>query len=409
MGTFHTATHNEPYINHSRTLGYDFLPTASVQKTSSRSRAIYGQANVDLGQMLDGLSLTAGYRHTWDSAYRQVWNLNPATLAVTSTTGGRGTAAGEGHWNSGGYTVGLQWQYIPDVMFFVTNSKGYGAGGTQNVVGFEKYDPDSLNNIEVGTKATFNVGDWLIRTNASYFHGWFNNVKVNVTRIAQAAGQAPQLIVVTQNAAKAKISGVDADITIVPNEWLEVGGFVAYTDARYTEWPSSVVISTNPLVTEPVDLSDTPFSFTPKWKWSLRGTFHLPVDDAWGDMSLSANLTWTDTLYNVAKPRTPTDPNNPASGIICSRFRTAEWGYPDVVADGQKIAVDCNETYYNLDINFNWDTIYGVDGLNGSIYVTNVTKNIYTDGQCGCDVALGVTSPAPAPPRMFGIKLRYDF
>ncbi len=410
VGTFHTQTVSHPRVNYGRTLGHDFLPTASVSKTSSRSRAIYGQANIDLGAMLDGLSLTAGYRHTWDTAFRETWSLNPTTLAVTSNTGGPGTPAGEGRWNNGSWTLGAQYQFTPDVMFFVTGAKGYSSGGTQNVVGFEKYDPDSLTNIEAGTKATFNVGDWLVRTNASYFYGWFDNVKANVTRVAQAAGQAPTLIVVTQNAAKAKISGIDADLTIVPTDWLEVGGLFAYTNARYTDWQSTRVISTNPLVTEPVSLASTPFSFTPKYKWTLRGTYHFPIDDKWGDVSLSGNLTWTDVQYNVAKPRVPTDPNDPNTGIVCDRFRTAAEGYPAVVADGGRVrVVDCNPSYYNLDLNLNWNDINGVGGLNGTLYVTNVTKNEQNDGGCYCDVALGVTSQAAQVPRMFGIKLNYSF
>ncbi len=51
----------------------------------------------------------------------------------------------------------------------------------------------------------------------------------------------------------------------------------------------------------------------------------------------------------------------------------------------------------------------GVDGLNGTLYVTNVTKNTQNDGGCYCDVALGVTSQAAQVPRMFGIKLNYSF
>ncbi len=159
----------------------------------------------------------------------------------------------------------------------------------------------------------------------------------------------------------------------------------------------------------PVDLSGTPFSFAPKYKWGLRGTVHLPVDQAAiGDVSFTANYTHTGVMYNVAKPFTPSVPGNPNTGIVTEHCRTIANGY-GVAADGKCVPVDKNPAYHNLDISLDWRDVMGHEGLTSSVFVTNVTKNLQNDGGCYCDVALGVTSPIPTTPRMFGVRVGYAF
>jgi len=431
FGTFHRHQKNNPSFSYGRFLGWansDFTDaianggnpvvygavvrgnaeTLSISKNSNRSRAIYGQGNLDLGQLVEGLTFTGGLRYTWDTTIQTVWNVNTRTGAV-SQSGGAGTPTGQGKWKNLSYTAQLQYQYNPDIMFFINNSRGFGSGGLQNVYTKEAFQPDVLNNIEVGTKATFNVGDVGMRFNASYFHGWFDDVKVSVTQLARREATGPEnLIVVTENAAKGIIKGFEADLTVVPTDWLEIGGFYAYTDTSYKEWPSNQINPTTGLI-EPISLANTPFSFVPKHKWTLRATYTLPVDASWGDMSLSANLTRTGNMYNGAKRFEPLDPANPNTGIICFKDRTAANFYPAAVRDGKRVYINCVPPHYNLDMNFNWSSVAGYDGLDAILSVTNITKNEVNEGGCYCDAALGVNSPTPYPPRMWALRLKYSF
>ena len=227
IGTFHRLEHNEPKVVWSN--NFDVSESAAISKTSERSRAIYAQGNIDLGQMLEGLSLTLGARQSWETVKSERWSLNPTTLAVLGKSGGANSPAGIGRFSNLSYTAQIQYQWSPDVMFFVNNSRGFGSGGLQNVFNQETYAPDVLNNLEIGTKATFNLGDWLVRTNASAYYGWFDNIKVNATKLAltDEFDTQPGLIVVTENAAKGIVKGVEADITVVPVDWFEIGGMVA--------------------------------------------------------------------------------------------------------------------------------------------------------------------------------------
>jgi iron complex outermembrane receptor protein len=409
VGTFHLGRQNNPSLTYGYALGLS--NTASVNKNSLKSRGVYGQGNLDIGQFseaLAGLSFTAGYRYTWDTVKQTVYSVNPTTGAQT------GVIPNQGKFSAGVYTFQLQYQATPDIMFYINNSKGYSGGGLQDVLGKQQFQPDVLTNYEGGIKGTFDLGGVLIRTATSYYYGDYENIKVSVTQLAQRASSptAPaSLIVVTENAAEGYITGLDSDLTVVPTDWLEIGGNVAYTKTKYTTWDNNVNIGTSAApILLPVSYASTPFSFVPKWKWSLRGTVRLPVDQATvGDMSITANFTRTGKMYNVAKPFTPAVPGNPNTGITKQRCRTAANGYGPLSADGVCVPIDENPAYSNLDLNFDWRDVLGNEGLNASVFVTNVTKNTQNDGGCYCDVALGVTSPAPQVPRMFGVKVGYSF
>jgi len=319
--------------------------------------------------------------------------------------------AGFAKFSSGSYTFQLQYQYDPDTMFFINNSKGFSSGGLQSTVGFEQFSPDALNNLEAGIKTTLDFAGMKMRLNASYFYGWFSNVKVSVTTTAtNPTTGVTNLVVVTQNAASAHVQGLDMDVTLLPTDYLEVGGFVAYTRDKYTNYPAQRQVSNNPVTFQAIDLSGTPFSFVPKVKYNLKGTYHFPVDTSWGDVSMTANFTHTGSMFNVAKPVGNPDPLNPdVSGIVCYHTRTAANGYGPLSADGKRTPVDCNPPYHNLDLSVDWRDVLGHDGLNVNFAVTNVTKNTQNDGGCYCNNALHLTSPAPQVPRMFVIKLQYSF
>ncbi|MEQ9447444.1 MAG: hypothetical protein RLN70_00880, partial [Rhodospirillaceae bacterium] len=277
-------------------------------------------------------------------------------------------------------------------------AQGHRSGGIDLTQpdGLEVWNPEKLTNLEVGMKSTFRIDDVQFRFNASGFYGWYDDVQVSVTRAIQVnPAPAPKsLQVITENAATAIIKGFDVEWGMLPSEYFEIGGFVAYTDNNYTSW-DSLDEQGNPL-----DLSSTPFSFTPKWKIGGNATIYALRDDEWGDVSLTGNVTFTDKMFNVARP---------LDDIIVSRTHTALNGYGPLSADGEVVFIDRNPSYVNLDLTLNWRDIYGVRGLTGALTMTNVTGNVQNDGGCYCDVALGLTAEIPQVPRMMTLKLRYDF
>ncbi len=440
LGTFHTATYSIPQVTYGFANG---VHSATMAKTSSYSHAVYGQGNLDLGRFVEGLSFTAGYRYTWDKVASQTFTLNPTTLATTRITGGRyypiGTyvrngvstvattpgatlcttatqcenPAGFGKFKSGSYTLQLSYQLNENTMFFLNNSKGYSAGGLQNVVGFERFTPDSLNNLEGGVKTSFRIAGMPTRINASYYYGWYQNVKVTTTFDAVNPATGINAIQVgTRNAAEARLKGIDFDGSISPTEDIDLGGFFAWAHEHYTRFPTLQQVTSTPPTFIAVDASSARFGFQPKYKWGLRGTYHLPIDrDKWGDLSFTVNFThFGEVNSSGGKPIIPSVPLDPdGTGQTCTHTRTAANGYGPLSADGQVVGIDCRVPYNNLDLSLTWDDVLNHEGLQAQFIVNNVTKNIFADGGLLQNAALGETGFTPAIPRTFVLKLRYAF
>ncbi|HWS68155.1 MAG TPA: TonB-dependent receptor [Steroidobacteraceae bacterium] len=343
--------------------------TANAVDDEGITRALYGQANYDLSSLLDKLSVTAGYRYTWDYRHQTHDSLDPRTLASLLAT------EASGHFSAGSYTLSLQYQMTPQSMVFINNSKGYSSGGLQLTAppAYRTYQPETLNNIEVGTKSTFNISDWIFRSNLSFYYGFYDNVQVTVQALLQESPPpAPPVYgVLTQNAATGRIQGFDGDFTVVPARWLELGLAIDYADDRYTHYETASATG------QPIDVSSTPFILVPKIKFSARSTVHLPIGSTNGDLSATAVFSRQSTETFVALP--------------------AQGPWDQIPA------------YDNLDVNIRWREMLGHKGLEASLFGTNLTKNVVAEGHLTAYENLGIASGYPAIPRMFGARLAYGF
>lgn len=399
LGTFHF--HETPN-------NQDVFTTALVTTTASRtdqtntSQAYYANSNVHIS---DRWSASIGARYTKDNILQTSYNLNPNTLAVTAVTGGPNSPFGHADFSNVSYTAGLQFQVTPDTMVFLTNSRGYNTGGLQPVVGFESYKPATLNNIELGVKSTFDIGPVKTRVNASTFYGWFNDVQVNVVTLStNSITDQTTFQNVTRNAAKALLRGAEGDITFVPTDLFEVNVLTGYLDNKYTSFPAL-----DPLTLQPIDISDTLFTRAPQWKVDVRPTVHLPVPPNIGKISISADWAYQSQITHQLSPLIPTDPNNPQSGLRCSRQRTAANGYGPLTADGGTAWLDCKPGHSTVDLNAMWRDVMGQEHVTLSFSLTNLTNNVWTGSQANLDRSTGSTAFEPAPPRMYALSVRYDF
>jgi iron complex outermembrane recepter protein len=285
---------------------------------------------------------------------------------------------GKRRFVAGSYTLGLQYQMTPDVMFFLTDSKGFGAGGFQltNPAPFQTTNPESLHNFEIGTKSRFSVGPVKMQADVSYYYGRYEDIIVQITSPVQIEPPPapPQLVVVDQNAAQGLIKGVDAAFTIIPWDRLELNAAFALNQFTITSWPS--VNSSG----QPISLAGTNIQYTPKYKYVLGGTFHLPVPESLGEASISANFTHQSMVYTVLVP--------PGTAIV---------------------GIDTQPAFGNLNINFDWNDIDRIRGLGAELFVTNFTQNRTALGLQGDYESLGTVGFVTAEPREFGVRLRYKF
>ncbi len=380
--------------SHSRSTSETAGPTtgnATVTKTGERGHAIYGQATYDMSETLEGLSLTAGYRYSWDRAQSNQW-VFPALLnqpgcviqpqsgqCFTSGNTPLVTRTGSGEWKKGSYTLSAQYQLDANTMLFITNSKGSSAGGLQlaaPVVNLRTFGPASLTNFEGGVKSEFNVADAIVRFNATLFYGLYDDIAVQVLR-SFTDPLLPPTAVITENAAKAKMSGIDFETTIIPTDWLELTANGAYNRFAFSEW-----VGINSVTGKVEDLKSTKIQFTPKFKFSVGAAVILPVPERLGEVKYSVDFTHNGVTFVSLVPRT-----------------NALDFYAGIT----------NPQYTNMDMGIIWDRFYGSDGLSLNFYMTNVLKGKTVTGTNGGIFAAGYNMHTKADPRMYGVTAKYAF
>jgi iron complex outermembrane receptor protein len=328
---------------------------------SGRTQALYAEGTYDLSSFVEGLKFTGGYRYNWDWRSGAQNNLNAAGAVV-------GCFAADASYHAPGYRLSLAYQIVPDTMVYVTDSKAYSSGGFNLTAApqFKVYQPEYLNNVEVGVKSEWSLGGIKVRTNADWFYGMYQNIQVAVSQAVTNPNGTKALTTVISNAANAHITGIEFDGTILPFTGLELTGNFLWMQAKYDQY-----------ITAGIDqASTTPFLNLPKMKYSVHGRYHLPVDAALGDISLAASYTWQQHLLS---------------------------GY-----DPTPFAM--TPSFGTLDLNLDWDNIAGRP-FDASLFVTNLAENHTIVGQTGAYAtsSFGFYSVAVAPPRMFGVRLAYRF
>jgi iron complex outermembrane receptor protein len=327
------------------------------------TNAVYGQATYNLSDYLKGVSFTGGYRYTWDKIDTTVVNGTPAG-ALTSTRNYVGA------FSAPSYTLSLDWQATAQTMLYITNSKGYSKGGFNTGIGlptaYVDYQPESLNNVEVGMKADWSLpGDMKARTNIDVYYGFYENVQVPVDALIIQNGKPIGESVLYENAAQAHVEGVEAELTLIPIDPLSITLDGAWNQDKYDHYVSGGV-----------DLSNTLFVFDPKWQYTFKVRYRLPVPATFGGVSIGGNFTYTAKMANA------TDPTNP---------------------------FDYNGAMHNLDLNLTWDDVMGHKGIQAIAYGTNVTNNTFGIGGLSFEPAFGFLTRNIAPPAMWGISLKYSF
>jgi len=401
VGTFHTAT-EYPYA-YSLT-NTAFVPAANITRgvvrTPVRSRAVYAQANTDLSdKVLEGLSFTLGYRTTWDKTKQDRWRLRANLAIPLKDWSVVDYLSQEAHFSYSNWLVGLQYQYTPETMFYLTGAKGVtnGSVNLDTPIGFRVTRPETLTQLEGGFKSTVTVGDMQVRSNVSAYYGIYKDIQVTVIRQAQvqAPPAPPQNISISENAAEGRVRGVDFDVTVVPTEWLELSLAGAFNANKYTSW------QTIDAAGNPVDRSDSRYLGNPKMKYNIGATVYLPIDPELGQLSFRADWQHQSRAwYDGTQTR-----NNQVPFTV----RTAAAGYGPNYLTGEAVGADSVMPHGTLDVSMTWDTLAGIDGLKGVATVTNVLKETEIISGGYAWHAVGAVFGSARPPRMFTVGLNYSF
>lgn len=174
-------------------------------------------------------------------------------------------------------------QYTPDSqrMIYVTVQKGFKSGGFAAGATTPSFDPETIWSYEAGLKAT-----WLDRrlvTNISVYHYDYSSLQV---------GQVVGTATLINNAAKAKVDGIEGEAKLKLGSHVEVDAHGAYNHARFAAFSSA---NANVNISLIRDLSGNLLSNAPKLTGALGIQYHTPA--LGGEVTLRGDVFGSSRVY----------------------------------------------------------------------------------------------------------------
>lgn len=273
--------------------------------------------------------------------------------------------------------VGLEWRPMDGLMLYANYKSAYKAGVffvgnvdpvTQSIIPILK--PEIVKGFEAGIKGSF--ADDMVDVALAGFAYTIDDKQVsrsipNPTNILQA-------IPVFQNAAGAKIEGVELEVGVMPTRGLRLSGTVGYLDARYTDFDTiDALQDASPNLTVfPAD--GNPLALSPKWSATGRFDYETPINDS-VSVAFGAEALYKGTVQNFP--------------------------FPSVVGE-QK-----GYTLFNANIAFLFDIATG-QRVSLNFWGRNLGDKDYFNSKLlsnGCRCIAGIAGP----PRTYGVTAGFEF
>jgi iron complex outermembrane receptor protein len=339
------------YIGFNPDFPGQFLDIYQYTNQKTDSWAAFFEADYKL---TDALTLTLGGRYTEDEKEsRQYGIVNTITAPFTSHP--------DEKWDEFTPRVGLSYNISDDMMLFATYSNGYRSGGFNGRVGNlvearEPYDPETVDNFEIGIKS-----EWMenrLRVNANVFYLEYDDKQEELQ--LPDDNDTGQKTVVT-NAASATLQGVELDIQAFLGDGLSLRANLGYLDSEYDDFQYT------DLNGDIVDLSNLEFRRAPDWTGSFDATY---------EFDLGSGTMWLRGAYHY----------------IGEHFVNVT-NVPELENDEQHI--------------FDASANYSIGAFTFSLFGRNLTDE---DGYIhGYDVAGLWSYAATRPPRTYGFEMIYNF
>lgn len=281
-----------------------------VAPFESKTKAVFGQATINLGE---NTRLTSGLRYTHDDIRTSQYYVGTTTSTVPApppqnVSGVRSNIVGEqqAKFNNVSYRVALDHRFSKDVMAYASVNTGYKAGGfntgslcTINVVGncpaaniAPPVNPEKLTSYEIGFKS-----DWFdraLRVNASAFYYDYKDLQV-ITLVGTP------IVSLLQNAAKARIKGVDVEVEVRPTRNLSLNGAIEILSAKYSDFPNAAAFT--PRTAAPfgnasfvlANAKGNDLSRAPRFSAAGGATLRIPVGT--GGIDANVNFSYNGGFY----------------------------------------------------------------------------------------------------------------
>ncbi len=337
----------------------------SVRSLGYRDQSDALFAHAELG-LTDQLQLSGGFRYTWDKRAASIGVYNTAGVCTQRVPTGTGPITcpfeASGKFRAPSYDATIQYKPMDRVLTYLSYRRGYKSGGLNlpsPAPAFTTFKPEHVDSFEIGLKADWDIGVPL-RTNLSAFVDKYKDIQISQPVVIPNVA----ITSLVQNAGKATNKGFELEGTVRPLDSLTINGFVSYLDAH-----SDVTVPGTAAI------KGRQTAFQPKWKYGVNGKLDLPVSDAFGTVSLSADYSWQGKV-NTNETNTAFRTSYASHGLLGARAEVK-----DVAGTGIDLAV----------------------------FGTNLTNKTYILGGFPLVSSLGFESAYYGEPRMYGMSARIRF
>lgn len=266
-------------------------------------------------KLTDALSFSAGARWSQDTRVITPRDaaLDPVTFAIVgcSAPGYGGTVANNcvgpkiHHKDNGiSYDASLSYQVNPDALVYATIARGYRAGNVGNSGQYETYEPEYVQNFELGLKS-----EWFDRTmllNVAGYYSKYTDMQRAVVAVLPGGGTGFKV----DNAAKAHIWGAEIEALVRPAKGLELAVNYAYSAPQFDNY-----------VDGGVDVSDSVFEVAKHTvNTHVQYGFDLGNKDR---LTARVDYVWQSKIFfGGFAPLFPSEKilRNPAYGLVNARI-----------------------------------------------------------------------------------------
>lgn len=308
------------------------------------------------------------------------------------------------------YTLALDHDLWDGTLIYATMRSGYRSGGinTQSInTAALTALPEEVQDYEVGVKSDFIVMDIPVRANLAGYQTAYHDIQTqqqipNVTLATAAVGGGPctQALLnvggcinnfndnITLNAKKARIYGVEWDLTALPTDWLTLNASGSYIDPRFTDF----TFVAPPGYLQPAsstNLSGTPIP-VPAWQTNETATVNFGDPDVGlplGDVLFTAHYYWQSRYLADLRAF------NPAQRTFAYGLLNIRLDFTDVGKSGTDVAFFMNN----------------VANTPACLPEYNGVLNSAPNGTFGTPNTSGVLQCIPLAPRMTGVTATYKF
>ena len=288
-------------------------------------------------------------------------------------------------WDEVTWRLVADYAITDDSLGYLSVATGFLAGGYSETCGQPitciAYNPETNINIEAGYKA--DLLDDRLRLNIAAFYTMFDDLQRNQVFAFTNADGSPGQETITLNAGESTAAGIEAELTWLLTDNLQIRGSLGWLNAEYDEFefnadPAGI------FGVAPVDLSSLDIPFAAEWQLGAEAILDTPLGNG-------AALIWRAGFHYQSDAETsPFDPNaaDPRVAGVPQPGGTAR--HPTFTKMEERVLVNADITYMSPDEQY-YFTLFGKNLLNEEYRVSaNSVGALWNFTQYGAPLQWGL-------------------